>query len=249
MYQRRQLKDGLLFYFCWNKSICMRILASLFIALATSFFLLGCIGDDFILDNQEPELRITNPLDTLALGATHDFAAVYFNNIGEQEPVTINWSSSDESIVSIQGSGTAEALQLGEVTIQASYNNGDTLLTDMVPLAVGENTVGGMDQLTGTVQTTSSYVLTGDFTLTEMGDDVVLEFFDDYVADSGLPGLYIYMSNNANSVTAGYEIGPVTVFSGAHSYVIPSTSLLDYKYVVYFCKPFNVKVGHGEINM
>ena len=45
-----------------------------------------------------------------------------------------------------------------------------------------------------------------------------------------------------------FEIGRVATFSGVHSYTIPNKGINDYNYIVYFCKPFNVKVGHGQIN-
>ena len=67
------------------------------------------------------------------------------------------------------------------------------------------------------------------------------------VADDGLPGLYVYLSNNPNSVSGALEIGPVEVFEGAHDYTISGLDITTYAYVLYFCKPFNVKVGHGDI--
>jgi len=49
-------------------------------------------------------------------------------------------------------------------------------------------------------------------------------------------------------VADAYEIGPVTVFQGAHFYDLPSTiSIFDYSYILYWCKPFEVKVGEGQI--
>ena len=46
----------------------------------------------------------------------------------------------------------------------------------------------------------------------------------------------------------GYEIGRVTVFEGEHQYSIPSSiALKDYKYILYWCKPFSVKVGDAQL--
>ena len=43
------------------------------------------------------------------------------------------------------------------------------------------------------------------------------------------------------------EIGEVKVFKGAHRYTIGGDIALNqYKYLLYYCKPFNVKVGDGE---
>ena len=77
---------------------------------------------------------------------------------------------------------------------------------------------------------------------------VVIDIDDTYVADAGLPGLYIYLSNNPNSIANALEIGEVTVFEGEHNYEVPNVELNEYNFLVYFCKPFNVKVGDGAID-
>ena len=101
----------------------------------------------------------------------------------------------------------------------------------------------------GTIRTTSSYVLTGsyEYGLNDAGQ-LVLDIAADYVASTALPGLFVYLTNNPNSPSGGYEIGEVTVFSGAHSYILPSSiDINDYKYILYWCKPFSVKVGDSTI--
>lgn len=99
----------------------------------------------------------------------------------------------------------------------------------------------------GTLGSTSSYTLAGDFVLTKDGNNLNLSFADNYRADTSLPGLYVYLSNNPNSIASAFEIASVTTFTGAHDYTIPNAGLNDYVFVLYFCKPFNVKVGHGQI--
>ncbi|MEM9549152.1 MAG: hypothetical protein AAGA77_24405, partial [Bacteroidota bacterium] len=63
-----------------------------------------------------------------------------------------------------------------------------------------------------------------------------------------LPGLYVYLTNNRNTTANALEIGAVEVFNGAHTYTVEDVGINDYKFLLYFCKPFNVKVGDGEIN-
>ena len=58
---------------------------------------------------------------------------------------------------------------------------------------------------------------------------------------------YIYLGNNPKSIADAHEIGPVTVFQGAHFYDLPTIDLYDYNYILYWCKPFGVKVGEGQI--
>lgn len=100
----------------------------------------------------------------------------------------------------------------------------------------------------GFIRTTSSYKLTGSFSYEIVDGQLVLFLGDDYEASTSLPGLYVYLSNNPNSTAEAYEIGAVTVFNGAHSYTLPdSIKINDFKYILYWCKPFNVKVGDATI--
>jgi len=213
------------------------------------FALVGCIKDDLVADRVDPIIRIQNPIDSLAINTSYQFDAMYLNRIGEEESVAFFWSSSDTSVIQIDQNGLATGVQFGASTVKVqALNDADTVTTERV-VHVGTTTVASILERTGTVNTTSTYALSGDFKLTEeMNGDLRLAFESDYNASTALPGLYIYLSNNPNSVSNALEIGAVQVFSGAHDYTIPNVGLYDYQYVVYFCKPFNVKVGHGEIS-
>lgn len=217
----------------------------------TLFILLGfsaCIQNDIIEDFVEPQLRITSAVDSIGLNSSFQFESMYLNNVGAEESVTVTWSSSDPSIISIANDGLAQALQNGTATITAEYINGSTMVTDTKTVTVGNTTVVPTTQeKSGMIATTSSYALEGDFVLREDGNDLVLEFAANYNASTALPGLYVYLSNNQSTIANAYEISAVQTFSGVHSYTIPNIGLNDYNYVLYFCKPFNVKVGDGEI--
>ena len=100
----------------------------------------------------------------------------------------------------------------------------------------------------GQIRTTSSYTLKGNFRYEHNGTQIILSLDDTYRASSSLPGLYLYLTNNPNSPEDGFEVGEVTVFAGAHSYNLPSSiNLMDYKYLLYWCKPFRVKVGDAQL--
>jgi len=100
----------------------------------------------------------------------------------------------------------------------------------------------------GQVNTTSSYILQGNYRYGYVDGVLKLQLDDTYKADTTLPGLYVYLGNNPNTVSGAYEIGKVTVFEGEHSYTLPSSfGLMDYKYILYWCKPFNVKVGDTQL--
>jgi hypothetical protein len=210
----------------------------------SSLFYASCIKDD-ILDDIIPEnIRIINCLDTLAKDSTFLLKANYFNNSGAEESTDFDWQSSDTSILTIDSNGLIIAKKIGSSLITISAKGISVSKT----LNVGTTTSLQSSSKSGQVNTTSSYALTGSFVLKKVGNDVNLNFGSDYNASTALPGLFVYLSNNPNSIIGAYEIGRVTVFSGIHSYTIPNQGINDYNYVLYFCKPFNAKVGHGKIN-
>ncbi len=201
-----------------------------------------------MMDSIDPVVRITSTVDTIALNSSFLFDFVYLNNVGQAETVNATWSSGDPSIISIDNQGLAQALQIGSTTISVEYNDGNNMLKDETEVHVGDNTVMTILKRSGSIATTSSYKLTGDFSLCEDGNDLVLEFEGNYEASTALPGLYVYLTNNPSTTSNAYEIGAVETFSGQHTYRISNITINDFNYVLYFCKPFNVKVGDGEIS-
>ncbi|CAM1372732.1 Ig-like domain-containing protein [Tenacibaculum xiamenense] len=203
--------------------------------------------DGFTVNPVGEIMSINNPIEELTVGDTHQYTATYTNNIGQNENVTVTWSSSDDTIASIDTQGLVTAKNAGEVTIKASYTNTNGQeVSDMDAFNVQ---VGQINTKTGTIRTTSSYQLTGTFTLSEIPgtNDLELKINDDYRASTALPGLYLYMTNNPNTVANAREIQKVAVFSGSHTYIISNAGINDFSHLLYWCKPFSVKVGDGEI--
>ena len=219
-----------------------------------SYSVTACIGDDIIMDMVEEQLRIIMMPSTIAAGDTFQFAARFTNNIGRTEEGKVEWSSSDESLLTIDQTGEATAIQAGEVIVTASVPlNNKAALKEMIPVTISStpSTTTVAEVITGnrigTIQTTSSYKLEGDFTLKEINGNLVIEVADNYEASTALPGLYVYLTNNPNTNTNALEIGAVEIFEGAHSYELTGIGINDYDYLLYYCKPFGVKVGDGEI--
>lgn len=219
--------------------------------LSLLLFFTSCIGDDIIADEIDPVIRITNPIDSLQINSTYTFEAAAFNNTGlrMQNPV-LGWTSLDTAILEIgSASGLAQAKKMGTTMVRVSWSESGELLTDENIVTVGMNTVQQPQKRTGSLATTSTYQLQGDFNLSVEGGSLVLNLESNYKASSNLPGLVVYLTNNPNTSAGALEIGPATSFSGAHSYTLPaSVGLNDYQYVLYFCKPFNVKVGDGQFD-
>ena len=77
-------------------------------------------------------------------------------------------------------------------------------------------------------------------------NDLELIISENYKASERLPGLYLYFTNNINTVANAKEIQKVTVFKGTHTYIIKNTGINDFTHLLYWCKPFGVDVGNGE---
>ena len=213
------------------------------------FLLLSaCIGEDLVDDRVPAEIRITNPILSLEIEQTHQYQAKYFDFVGREiSEKPLVWESSDPAVASVSHQGLVTAVDEGSaiITVTSEDDLGNVIsATDK--LEVSDNTQTENMIITGTLQTTSSYLLRGSFRLEKTEASFTLYLEDDYQADRGLPRLVVFLSNNRNSVADAYRIGEVRVFSGAHSYHLPSDfGLMDYRYLLYWCEPFNVDVGEG----
>lgn len=215
--------------------------------------LFSCVKTDLINDRVDPKIFISNPLLELKKnGEAHQFEVNYFNYVGKEiENPAVSWSSSDSSVLTITEGGLATGLEFGIATVTATLTTTEENLTitHTDTVRVSSATLTESIEFLGTIISTSNYELKGSYALKVHEDNVLrLSLGDDYKASTSLPGLYIYLGNNPNSVADAYEIGPVTVFQGAHFYDLPSSiGVYDYSYILYWCKPFNVKVGEGQI--
>ena len=229
----------------------MRYATTLASAIALPLLLIGvgaCVGTDLVEDAQEPELRLTARVDALAVGEAFRLEATFFDAVGREAAAEIAWESDRPGVLGVDAAGLATALAPGRALVTATALAGETPVRDTVGIAVADTVVdAGPQSRSGRIETQSSYELAGDFTVTDTGGGVRIEVAEDYVASTALPGLYVYLSNNDASTADALEIGPVEVFRGAHAYTVAGVGLDEYRYLLYFCKPFNVRVGSGEI--
>ncbi len=195
-----------------------------------------------------PTLEITNRIAEITAETSFQFEVVFTDEKGNQESPPLTWMSSDETVIKIDANGLITAVGAGTATITVSVVHSNTTL--MAQNTIQVNALENEEATTykGSLETKSGYTLKGSFTFSETEDGIVLALGDDYEASSTLPGLYVYLSNNNNTTSQAYEIGAVKVFTGAHSYLLPANiGIKDYKYILYWCKPFNVKVGEAKI--
>lgn len=174
----------------------------------------------------------------LSPGQTREFSATVYNykeeDISTQHQVT--WKSSNTTIGSINEQGVFTAHQNGEVTIWAevgSIRSGDCALS------IGSN------QRSATFSGLSGYNVSGSVVVEKVDNQHVrIVLGSDFSAQSG-PGLYVYLSNQSQSVTGGIEAGKLQKTSGTQSYTVMA-GLNDYDYVIIHCRPFNVPFGSSS---
>ncbi|GAA4828976.1 Ig-like domain-containing protein [Algivirga pacifica] len=210
----------------------------------------GCIGDDIIDDRVDEVVTIENPIDSLQVGVTYQLNASFLNNIGIEEEREIAWESADENLVTVDQEGTLEGIAVGDTYIVAHVPMSDRMVTDTMTLHISEDLedgVSGADK-GGQLRSTSSYILQGNFTVVGENGGIRITFDDTYKASEALPDLVLFLTNNPTTTAGAYEIGSVEIFSGAHSYFVPNVEVGTYEYLLYYCVPFNVKVGDGLID-
>jgi hypothetical protein len=196
-----------------------------------------------------PTITITNGISQITALTNYQLEISYRDEMGnEVTPPPLLWESTNNEILSVDGAGNIEALTPGTATLTVSALVSTSIITSQSFIYVIEPIVAMVTSFSGELVSKSNYKLEGGFTLSEESSGLILSFDGDYEASTALPGLYLYLSNNANTTSGAYEVGAVTVFKGAHSYTLDSSfELMDYQYILFWCKPFNVKVGEAKI--
>ena len=179
-------------------------------------------------------------------------------NIGESLPITyiiknindepittstIQWQSSNESVVTIMADGTLSAVGNGTATVVG--------IADGVYSNEIKFTVSGT--LMGTFVPQGGYLASGTATLKTESGNLILEFSSDFTTSFAL-GTYIYLANSIISGPAvqsgGIELGQISM-NGMHSWnvtqLFPGTTASQYQYVVILCKPANLLFGYAQL--
>ncbi|MFK7899266.1 MAG: Ig-like domain-containing protein [Cyclobacteriaceae bacterium] len=221
----------------------MKQIKNIFQVVLLSSILFSCIEEDELDGVISKTLRIvTQNIDTLGVGDSETIRAIYSDENEDTSSTGFTWSSSSPSIATVDSNGLVTGITKGETTIYVSFES----LTDSISLPIRDSTVFNNSlSSSGQFVNRSSYNLSGSFTLTQSGDNVVLTLnnFSDTAPDT-----HLYFSNNATIVTEGNpEIENVP--NGNSSYTINNIGVFDFQYLVLVCEGFGkALLGNGEIN-
>ena len=219
----------------------------LYTFIGLTLLLGSCIGTDFVDANFE-KIELLNPISSLAIGETYDFEVRYTNNVGMEENVNIDWSSSEESIATVDQNGMVTGIAMGQVTI--FYAAGDQ--QESITFDVDNETVMD-DSKTATLQGSSGYNASGTATLSiDANNKIILELSSDFETDFAL-GTFIYLANSTEGQqvkSSGLDLGQVTS-GGAKIFDVSSfdnnVGINTYTHVVVLCKPAGISFGFGEL--
>lgn len=208
----------------------------------------GNVMDQISLNIIEEEIRVDPTLTIssfamfMKVGESFQFEALYIDDRGEiNESASIQWSSSNEAVLSIGTNGLGMALSGGVCSISASFDT----LSATIEVAVEDNDTAIR---TGTLMGTG-YDITGSFALESNSQGDLVLTINNYSPDG--PGPYFYLSNQSSTVANAINLGEAGT---AGNYTINVTEIditvgiNSYDYLVVWCQPFGVTLGFGELS-
>lgn len=187
----------------------------------------------------DPVIRIFTFAQFLEVGDQFQFEADHYDESAQITDNTISWSSSDESVLTINSAGLATPISSGDAVVEASVEGVSATIDVTVE---GGVVIGRTGMLMGT-----GYDIEGDFVLSEADNGDLILTIENYKPDG--PGPYLYLANQTSNVANGLNLGAA---SSAGNLTI-NVSAIDaqvgvntYDYVIVWCEPFSVRLGYGE---
>ena len=155
----------------------------------------------------------------------------------------VTWESTSPTVASIDENGLVSAIDTATTEITATAEGLKSLPYSLMVEEMGADTMVRMGSFTGV----NGYSVQGTGTLISTADSAVLRFESDFQTQNG-PGLYVYLSPNANNVNGGINLGELKATAGEQSYTLPaSANPEDFDYIIIFCQPFRVPFGNANL--
>ncbi len=183
--------------------------------------------------NAIASVRIEGDTTNMEIDEMRQLTAVLRNVAGDVLVGEVSWMSNNTAIASVDDNGLVTAVSDGVTNI---VGISDDVSSVPFEIAVGANHV----TRTGMFSGRNGYNAQGTAILETIGAETILAFGGNFITQSG-PGLYVYLSPNAQNVVGGLSLGELKSTSGAQAYDLPgSANPAMYDYVIIYCKPFGV---------
>ena len=223
--------------------------------------LCSCIGTDFVEEEERPErISIQQSKTNIEKGDTVTFQGTYYNEYGYQVEANFDWKSANDSIFRFLSDGLGEALDTGNVEIEAT-SKGIREAKTLTIYAEGE-APANLQSRKGTFKDADDgYFAEGTAKLTQNQEGgITLEFLEDFRTSNG-PSVYVFLANETagpfnyeegghvvNSTSAQITSNKLDNFSGAMTFEVPDeVAIDDYDYVVLYCILGPV-FGYADLN-
>ncbi|VXD11871.1 Ig-like domain-containing protein [Marinoscillum sp. 108] len=204
--------------------------------------------DVTVVENTDDVARvqITAPGSSLMINETIQLTARAFTmDDVEVTDKPVIWTSSNETLATVNSSGLVTAHANGIVSITAEIED---VKSPPFQLMIGTQARSGVFEGSG------SYKAVGTVTLfIDDNDQLILTFSADFETSFAL-GTFVYLANSTSGTVVrsqGLEIAEVTT-NGAKTYnvslVNSSVGLNDYNYVILLCKPASITFGSAALN-
>lgn len=190
-------------------------------------------------------VEITNPPDNISVGSTTTMQARVLNASGQVlSGKTVQWSSSNPSVMTITPSGVATANLAGMTQITAASEGVNSLPATIMVQPPGGATVSGNFSGNG------GYSVSGTATLRQTNNNLTLVLEDNFMSSSG-PQLGVYLAKNPSGALNSQNslsLGNLQKNTGMQTYAVPAgVGLNDYGFAVIYCIPFTVRFGTAPL--
>ena len=179
--------------------------------------LTSCVGEDVIDDAVEPKVVITNPINSIQVGEGYTFTFNFFDNVGmDTIPDFIEWTSSNDTIATIDEKGTLMTLNAGMVDITVEAQLQELMATTQFALRI----LGRKPRITITNPRVSLPIMTSSPHQFEFA------FFDD-VGQEVTPTSIMWSSSDENILTITSDDGTVTPLDTGTANIRLQTGIRD----------------------
>lgn len=196
-------------------------------------------------NNAVARVEIINAPATLNSGASVQLQASAFNmNNQVLTGQTFSWSSSNNTLLSVDVTGKITGNNTGTATVTATAAGVQSL-----PVTIQVLPAGGLSR-SGQFSGNSGYTVSGTATLQQSGNDLTLTLGSNFMSGNG-PMLGVYLAKNASgglNSQNSLKLGNLQSNAGMQNYPVPAgVGLDDYDYAVIYCIPFNVRFGTAKL--